>query len=52
MYSPFLQKLINQMLNKIPENRIKIAEILELEEIQNQVFRISCLFNIGLSSNC
>lgn len=36
-YSPFLQKLITRMLNKIPGNRIKVSELLEIEEIQEKV---------------
>ena len=37
IYSPFLQKLINRMLNKIPGNRIKVSELLEIKEIQEKV---------------
>ena len=40
IYSPFLQKLINQMMNKIPNNRIKVSEILEMTEIKEKVTQI------------
>ena len=37
IYSPFLQKLVEEMLNKTPENRPSIAQIVQLSEIQKEV---------------
>ena len=39
-YSEFLKGLIDEMLEKDPEKRPKICEILEKKEIKTEVFHI------------